>query len=96
MECPDKQQPPSSSENDLVSSTSTSEVTSLQDFQAPVDPRAGTADDLSAPTARDQSTQTPADFGAQTDGAQTDGATGTQAAAKTPLENLPEEKGKWF
>ena len=75
MECPDKQQPPSSSENDLVSSTSTSEVTSLQDFQAPVDPRAGTADDLSA---------------------QTDGATGTQAAAKTPLENLPEEKGKWF
>ncbi|XP_005673824.1 transcription initiation factor TFIID subunit 7-like isoform X4 [Sus scrofa] len=92
MECPDKQQPPSSSENDLVSSTSTSEVTSLQDFQAPVDPRAGTADDLSAPTAHDQSTQTPADCGAQTDGAQTDGATGTQAAAKTPLENLPEEK----
>uniref|UniRef100_A0A8C3WYU7 TATA-box binding protein associated factor 7 like n=1 Tax=Catagonus wagneri TaxID=51154 RepID=A0A8C3WYU7_9CETA len=88
MERPDKQHPASSSENGVVSSTSTSEITSLQDLQAPVDARAGTAVHFSAPTGRDQSTQTDGtDYGAQADG-----ATGTQAAAKTPLENLPEGK----
>ncbi|XP_050631915.1 transcription initiation factor TFIID subunit 7-like isoform X3 [Macaca thibetana thibetana] len=85
MECPEGRLPVSS-ENDSTPTVSTSEVTSQQEPQIPVDRGSETTCESSADIAGDQGTQIPADQYAQTDA---DGS--TQAAAQAP-ENFQEEK----
>ncbi|XP_054532540.1 transcription initiation factor TFIID subunit 7-like isoform X2 [Pan paniscus] len=86
MECPEGQLP-ISSENDSTPTVSTSEVTSQQEPQIPVDRRSETTYESSADIAGDQGTQIPAD-----EDAQTDADSSAQAAAQAP-ENFQEGKG---
>ncbi|PNI11355.1 TAF7L isoform 1 [Pan troglodytes] len=85
MECPEGQLP-ISSENDSTPTVSTSEVTSQQEPQIPVDRRSETTYESSADIAGDQGTQIPAD-----EDAQTDADSSAQAAAQAP-ENFQEGK----
>ncbi|XP_011770143.2 transcription initiation factor TFIID subunit 7-like isoform X3 [Macaca nemestrina] len=85
MECPEGRLPVSS-ENDSTPTVSTSEVTSQQEPQIPVDRGSETTCESSADIAGDQGTQIPADQNAQTDA---DGS--AQAAAQAP-ENFQEGK----
>ncbi|XP_077845321.1 transcription initiation factor TFIID subunit 7-like isoform X2 [Macaca mulatta] len=85
MECPEGRLPVSS-ENDSTPTVSTSEVTSQQEPQIPVDRGSETTCESSADIAGDQGTQIPADQYAQTDA---DGS--AQAAAQAP-ENFQEGK----
>ncbi|XP_054328616.1 transcription initiation factor TFIID subunit 7-like isoform X3 [Pongo pygmaeus] len=85
MECPEGQLP-ISSEHDSTPTVSTSEVTSQQEPQIPVDRGSETTYESSADIAGDQGTQIPADQDAQTDA-----DSSAQAAAQAP-ENFQEGK----
>ncbi|XP_055125389.1 transcription initiation factor TFIID subunit 7-like isoform X3 [Symphalangus syndactylus] len=85
MECPQGRLP-ISSENDSTPTVSTSEVTSQQEPQIPVDRGSETTYERSADIAGDQGTQIPADQDAQTE---VDSS--AQAAAQAP-ENFQEGK----
>ncbi|XP_018875110.1 transcription initiation factor TFIID subunit 7-like isoform X3 [Gorilla gorilla gorilla] len=85
MECPEGQLP-ISSENDSTPTVSTSEVTSQQEPQIPVDRGSETTYESSADIAGDQGTQIPADQDAQADA-----DSSAQAAAQAP-ENFQEGK----
>lgn len=83
--------PPRPLENDSTPTASTSEVTSSQDPQIPVDNEAETAGDQAASTASRPDTQTPGDHVTQADA-----DSGSQVVTSTAVENLQEGKGKWL
>ncbi|CAD7682430.1 unnamed protein product [Nyctereutes procyonoides] len=80
--------PPRPLENDSTPTASTSEVTSSQDPQIPVDNEAETAGDQAANTASHPDTRTPGDHVTQADA-----DSGSQVVTSTAVENLQEGKG---